>query len=307
MNIIATIIPVFIVIFIGYAARSKELFSEQFLSQANQMVYYLAVPVMVFHSIAGSGLQNRVDPKILFACIAALAAAAFAGWVIQKGFALSDGTRASFIQCGFHGNLGYIAFAISYYYAGDQGLAKTAILSGFVMIIHNIMAIILLQYSGSRTKGSHTASVGDMIRTVGLNPVILSALAGILYSLTDLPIPVILGRTFDILKSMALPLALLIIGGSISLKKIRPYLWAVLASSLVKLILMPLIGYGLFVLLDLRGDFFVPGIIVLAAPSATLTVVLAKQLKGDPELGAAAVSFSTLACGATYMFWLAVA
>jgi predicted permease len=53
------------------------------------------------------------------------------------------------------------------------------------------------------------------------NPIILSALAGILVSLTALPVPLVLGRSLDILSDLALPLALLIIGASLSFDMVQ--------------------------------------------------------------------------------------
>ena len=47
-------------------------------------------------------------------------------------------------------------------------------------------------------------------------------------------------------------------------------------------------------------------LIILAAPSATMTYVMAKEIGGDPDLGGAAISFSTLLSALTYTFWLGI-
>ena len=48
MEIITTIVPVFIVIFIGFGARHRGFLSTEFTNQANRLVYYFAIPAMVF-------------------------------------------------------------------------------------------------------------------------------------------------------------------------------------------------------------------------------------------------------------------
>lgn len=53
-------------------------------------------------------------------------------------------------------------------------------------------------------------------------------------------------------------------------------------------------------------EFFIPGLIILAAPWATLVYVMAEQIGGDSDLAVAAISISTLVSGLTYGLWLSV-
>jgi predicted permease len=48
----------------------------------------------------------------------------------------------------------------------------------------------------------------------------------------------------------------------------------------------------------------VPGLILLATPSATLTFVMAQEMGGEVDLAVAAVSFSTIMSAFTYALWL---
>ena len=48
-------------------------------------------------------------------------------------------------------------------------------------------------------------------------------------------------------------------------------------------------------------------IILLASPSATISYVMAKEMKGDPDLAVIAISMCTLLSALTYTFWLNVA
>jgi len=70
---------------------------------------------------------------------------------------------------------------------------------------------------------------------------------------------------------------------------------------------MPGLGYIAFVALGYPPGEYLPGLILLASPSATISYVMAKEMKGDPDFAVIAISFSTLLSALTFTFWLNVA
>ena len=127
-----------------------------------------------------------------------------------------------------------------------------------------------------------------------------------LVSITGIPVPLVLGRCLDILSDLALPLALLIIGASLSFEMVQSRLMTILSTGVMKLILLPGIGYLLYRICGVAVDAYLPGIILLASPTATVTYVMAKEMKGDSELAVATISVSTLLSAITFSLWLNV-
>ncbi|MBN2126173.1 MAG: AEC family transporter [Deltaproteobacteria bacterium] len=136
------------------------------------------------------------------------------------------------------------------------------------------------------------------------NPVVFSSLLGILFSVSGIPIPEIMDRSLKILGGMALPLALLIIGASLSFSLIRSYLRLALGAGLFKLLVLPGVGLLIYRLLGFPVATFLPGLILLASPTATITFVMAAEMKGSTELATAAVSLNTLLSAAAFILWL---
>ncbi len=101
-------------------------------------------------------------------------------------------------------------------------------------------------------------------------------------------------------------MALLIIGAGLSFKKIQPRFFSVLMATGIKTGVLPLMGVVMFRVFDVPPGDYIPGMIVLAAPVATLTYILATQMEGDPDFAVAAISVSTLVSAATYTLWLGV-
>ena len=170
------------------------------------------------------------------------------------------------------------------------------------MILQNFLAVIALQVNSNR--GVESGNISKVILAILGNPVIVSAMGGILFSIIAIPIPLIINRCLDILSSLALPMALLLIGGSLSFERMRSRIASILSSGMLKLILLPALGVTLYRLLNLTLQDYLPGLIILASPTATVTFVMAKEMNGDAEFAVAAISASTILSAVTFSDWL---
>jgi hypothetical protein len=304
MNIVATIIPIFVIIILGWLARVYGFIQAEFIAPANRLVFYLAIPAMVFRSVSKASLNSQFDGKVVALALLSVCIVFGIAWILARRGALSRSQRGTFIQNSFHGNMGYIGLAVSFYYLGRPGFVKASILVGFLMILQNLLAVIALQVNAPHKSTSKNRWM-PVLKIAG-NPIILSALAGILVSSTALPVPLVLGRCLDILSDLALPLALLIIGASLSFDMVQSKLKAVLACGLLKLILLPATGFILYRLFNVMPEAYLPGIILLASPTATVTYVMAREMQGDSEFAVAAISLNTLLSAVTYTIWLSI-
>jgi len=305
MNIINTIIPIFVLIVLGWLAGRRGFLPASFLGPANRLVFYLAIPAMIFRVLSKTDFHAEFDVQVVAGTVLALIIVFAVAWGVGARLHLKKGQRGSFIHTTFHGNLGYIGFAVVYYFLGAQGLARASIIASFVILVQNFLAVLVLQVYSSDVR-SHFQNLRTIILNIIANPVIISAVAGMLFSIFTIPVPLVIGRSLDILSSLALPLALLIIGGSISFSFMRSKMAFILMACTLKLIALPTIGLITFKLMNLAAGDYLPGIILLATPTATVTFVMANEMKGDPDFANAAISLSTILSAGTFIFWLAV-
>jgi len=305
MEILNTIVPIFAVILLGWLARRRGFLQPEFLGPANHLVYHLAIPAMIFRAVSGTTLAQRFDVRVLGITLGAATIGFAAAWLGSRLLQVQPRRRGTFIQNSFHGNLGYVGLAVAYYYLGQEGLAAAGIIAGFLIILQNLLSVTVLQLYAPRS-----ASVSDRRRiflSVAGNPIILATILAILTLLLEIPVPAVLGRSLDILGGMALPMALLIIGASLSFELIRKNRAQVLATGLVKLGLLPALGYAAFRITGTSVSSYLPAMILLASPTATVTYVMAREMQGDAEFAVAAISASTLLSAVTFVFWLQMA
>ena len=178
------------------------------------------------------------------ATLSPLLVISLAGLVLVRVTKLRRRQLGTFLQCSFHGNLGYIGLAVAYYFLGDDGFTRASILAGFVILLQNFLSVVAL--SRFNTKPQQKPSMSALLRRILLNPVIISAVAGMTVSLLNLKLPLILDRSLNILSGMALPLALLVIGTSVSFVQMRQQLRVTTLISILKLMFLPAVGLTFF-------------------------------------------------------------
>lgn len=304
MQIISTIVPIFIIIFLGIIARRIGFITQTFLEHANRIVYYIAIPAMIFSSISKATLKTQMNLTVILICFTSLICVTLLAWGLSIGLKVNQGTAGSFIQSSFHCNLGYVGLAVVFYYLGEPGFVKAAIVAGFIMILQNALAVFILQYYNS--SGARGVNPIATLKKTMTNPVILSAMAGIGFSLLSLKMPIIIDRSLIILKGMALPLALIIIGASLSFEKLKPRFFNALIASGLKIMVLPAIGFALFSIFDVTPTDSLPGLILLSSPTATIVYIMGNQIGGDPDFAAATISISTILSSLTYGLWLSI-
>ncbi|MFO8033468.1 MAG: AEC family transporter [Desulfohalobiaceae bacterium] len=304
MQIINTILPIFVVILTGMLLRQRAFLPQEILGPLNRLVFYLAIPAMVFQKVASASWQEHFQPAVLAGVLLPVGLVFLLVLALARLLRMPAQEKGTFVQCTYHGNLGYIGLAVCFYALGDEGLIQASFLAGFLMLLQNFLSVLVLGLGSTQKQGSKGS--GYILSQVLLNPVIISALAGLGFAVAGLGLPVLVDRSLEIISGMALPLALLVIGASLSFGLMREHLFTVLGAGVVKLLLLPALGLLACAVLGLEISEFAPGLLLLAAPPATVTVVMSAQMKGSPNLASAAVALNTLASALGYALWLSL-
>jgi predicted permease len=298
VNIITIVLPVFTVIGLGYFLRRVRLIDGDFLFQTNRLVYFVALPLLLFYKIGTADFFANFNGALVVGSAAAIAIGFFLsyGYAVLRGY--PPAARGVFSQGSFRGNLAYVGLAIVLNAYGENAFTRAGILMGFLVPVLNFFAILALllphRDSGERRGGSFWA------RQVALNPLIIASFAGIFWSYFGLPLPVVLDRSLRIATGMTLPLALIAIGGSFSLEKLRGDLVRAAFATGIKIVWLPLITGFLLHALGVGGLDLGIGVLMAGTPAATATYIMAHQMKGDAELAGSIVMMSTLLSAVTY-------
>jgi len=300
VDILKIVLPVFLVVGLGYGVKRSSLVDGNFLFQLNRLVYYLALPLLLFYKIATSDFQQSFNVAQVFG----LGLTTLLIFILSYSYAAlrkyPADVRGTFAQCSFRGNLAYIGLAIVFNAYGEEGLASAGILLGCIVPLLNFFAIIalLMPHRDNRFKPSF------FVQQIAFNPLIIASFIGIIWSFLDVPIPEILDRALHIITGMALPLALISIGASFSIKKLRGDLTTAFLATAFKLVATPLLAAVLFSLLGVGGRDLAVGVLFAGTPTATAAYIFTQQMRGDSELSGAIIMLTTLLSAFTYTIGL---
>jgi malonate transporter and related proteins len=124
------------------------------------------------------------------------------------------------------------------------------------------------------------------------------------WAIAGLPIPAALAAYLNIFAGALTPCALFAIGLGLSVEGIASNLKASVALAVVKLVIMPLIVFGLCLVSGLSPLYTIAAVVCAAVPTAKTVYLLAGAYKVEEPLVAATVSITTLLSVATLLAWL---
>lgn len=298
MHIIDSLAPVFLLIALGAFLVKINFLKSEMLKGMNDLAYWIGLPSFIFYRLATVSLQGADLGALLIVFFTGTAVAVGAGAIVVRLLRIPATSRGTFIQASFRGNLAFIGLpAVIFAFTGIPGhdVSRTQELAVLalapIMVTYNVVAVLVLY--GSRA-ASGSKLILKTMRQLITNPLIIASIGGILVALMAWPFPLFLHRSLEALSRIALPLALLCIGGTLLLVPAKGSLGPAFTASLLKVGVAPLAGFGAGVLLGIAPGVMLVAVIYLACPTAAASYVLARQLGGDEALAASAVVVSTL-------------
>lgn len=281
--------PIFLVLALGWWLRRIGMLDDGFVATASRLVFTVALPALLFISIAGTRLAQAANLRlILFGVAATLLSYLALQWLAQRVVSPAA-DRAVVVIGGFRSNMAIVGLAYYINAYGPQGLASASIYVGVVSIVFNILSVTALSTS-SGTRPSRRR----MLREIAGNPIIIGIVAALPVSWLALQPPGWMLRSGEYFAHLALPLALLCTGASLDFARLRGELGSTVLASFAKLIGVPL----LFVLGGLAAGFRGPdlGLLLLmsSAPSAAASYVMVRAMGGNATLAANVIAITTL-------------
>jgi len=248
----------------------------------------------LFLGIVHADLRTAMQPKVLgYFTLATLVCFGLAwGWAIWR---CPREDRGIYTQGAFRGNNAVIGLALAASMYGDYGISLGAVLAGLVILLYNTLSTIVLAVYSPVIK----SDPWSVCKSVVKNPLIISVLAAIPFAVFKITLPGWLQASGEYLASMTLPLALICIGGTLSLASLRKSGNLALSASLVKMISLPLVATLGAWLLGFRGPELGTLFLYFASPTAAASYVMARAANGNHELAASIIVITTLMAAIT--------
>ena len=177
--------------------------------------------------------------------------------------------------------------------------AKAAAPTALIFCCDSIFLFSIVPLLIALTDRQHPSllhTLGVVARQIVLNPLIMSACAGALAAAIHLHLPVAIDNTLLFLTNAAAPVALFVLGVTVALRPFGRVPWEVPGVIAVKLLIHPLVVFGLMLL---AGPFAQPwaatAVLMASLPPALNVFVIARQNDSWIEPASVAVLIGTFA------------
>jgi predicted permease len=306
LTVFAALVPVFLLIVLGYALRRLLLKQNIEWVGLEQLVYYVLFPALLIDTLARANLASvpiaGVGGALLLSVILMSALCLALRPLLARAIGLDGPAFTSLFQGATRWQT-FVALSVAGNLWGDLGITLASVAMVAMIPLLNILAVWVLAHYASPQRMAWPA----LLLTIARNPLIWACVIGLAINLAGLPVPRPAHEFLDALGRCSLAMGLLIVGAGLQLEGLhRPGMAAAL-TVVLKLAVMPLIAMGLGIALGLSGTNLAVVVCCASVPSASNGYILARQMGGDAPLLAQILTIQTTLAVLTMPIFIALA
>ncbi len=303
------ILPIFLLILIGYYAGRKFELDLVTLSRLN---FYIFVPSFTFTNLYSADLDVGALKAFVLAAIL-LVINLLISWLIAKPLGLEKSRMKAFQNSvAFYnsGNIGIPLIALvfssgSFLVGGKTPWLETAMaVQIMVLVVQNATTNTIAYYNAWSAKVTWQRAFFKVISMPTIYGVILAfAFRNLSYNIEATPV----WTTLKYISNGLVPIALVTLGVQLSKSKLSGRLPEAYLAVLLRLIGGPLIAFGLLKLAGMGGVVAQTLMISSGVPTAVNTALIAADADNHPDYAAQVVLMSTILCSITLILTIYVA
>jgi hypothetical protein len=278
---------------VGASARAVGVLTSGRRDALTAVAFYIALPALVFQSTVTQSIAEVLVWRLLVGVTIVLLIVAALGWLVHRRRA-NPARRGVAVVQSYHCNMGFLGVPFVAATFGGVTAGKASVVLGIGSLVQVTLTVLLL----TRITSAEADPVEELAG-VARNPVLIALTLGLAGAAVGVSLPALATDTLGLVGSLALPIALLAVGASLTADGGLVDPPTVGAVAAVKLLVMPLVALGAFLALGAVPTTLRAGVLMLAMPTAVSTYIYASELGGDRDLASATVVATTVAAVVT--------
>jgi len=288
--VINQMVQLFMILGLGYFLNKINLFDADLNQKLNKLLLYVTTPAMVLASVS-SVKQSSNDEEVIFVLFVAIVVFALLpliSYVIVRMMNIPIHQRGLYMFMTVFSNIGFMGFPVMKAIFGNEAVFYTAIFNMVFNFLVFTLGVVLINYG---TTNQVKLSAKNL-----LSPGIISSLVAIIVYFLKIPIPTVLGSTFDMVGNITTPIAMMLIGSTLANINIKEVFteFRIYPYTIIKQLLIPIIAYPILKYFIASPLVLGVALINLAMPVGNSAVLFANEYDGDVELSAKSVFITTL-------------
>ena len=303
--LINVVIPVFGIILTGYLAGRFEVLGPESAAALNRFVYYFAIPAALFIFTARAPIDRTFNWSFISAFVGGSVLTLLIALIVGRFWFRHDTATLGIagITAVFGQMLG-IGLPLLLTVYGPDG-ALPSIVAALIYTFLFLTTIIAVLEAARAKEPSPLRMVTQLAGTLVRNPVVVSPLLGILYSMTALPLPKAASNYLDLMAAAVGPAALFAVGLSLVGRNLTHNAGEVIWLSALKTVVNPILTFVLVTYVFVMDPFWSQAAVILSAmPVGTNPYVVAQQYNVHIETVSPTIVVSTTMSVFTIFFAL---
>lgn len=299
--ILLGVLPVFAMIALGWGLKASRFIPEASWPPIERLTYFVFYPGFLMPAVWRADFGSLSAGPLGVATVGAIIIVSLAVLAARPLLRISDPSYTSVFQGSLRWNT-FVFLPLAALVFGPEGAGLGAMIMGALIPAINVICVLVMSKWGDGQGGGWRTA----LRGLSQNPVLWGCAVGALFNVLHVPkVPVVMS-TIDLLSTAALTMGLVVAGAGLSFGYVHSRRWLIASVSAVKLLVLPVLMWGLCRLAG--GDETAQGVALLvgSAPGAAASYVLARQMGGDAPLMAGIVAFTTAASLVTIPLLLVV-
>ena len=317
------VLPILLLILLGYGLKRKGFLTGDFLKVGNKLVFKICLPAMLFINVYDIDSFASIRWDVVIYCVAAILGIFILGLGTTLIGTKVPERKGVLLQCTFRSNFAIIGLPLAGALGGEEAMAIAAVASAFTIPLFNILGVVALSVF-VRNTDSEKHRVRNILLDIVKNPLIIGVMLGLLcLALRGLQTRLFgdvvfalkgqmkfLYTALNSLKSIASPLALVVLGGQFEFSAVKGLLKEIVTGTVWRIILAPILGIGSALLLSRYTNLLtcgpneIPAMIALfGSPVAVSSAIMAGEMKNDEQLATQLVVWTSL-CSIVTIFLL---
>jgi predicted permease len=250
------------------------------------VIFYLFSPCLVFQLLASSELERSAVLQIVgFAVVSSLLVGIIT-FIVARLMKFDRNTIVAVLLGTVFVNAGNYGLSLNGFTYGEEALAYASI----YFVCSGTLTYTLGVAIASMGKASLKQSLINLLKF----PTLYAVLVGILFNNTGWQLPISIERAVSTLADGAIPAMLVVVGIQLGNAKLEGRLSTLGVATVIRMLIAPLIAYGLSFLFMLEGPALQAGITQASMPTAVMTIVLATEFDVRPAFVSTVVAITTI-------------
>ncbi|KGQ20870.1 AEC family transporter [Thermus filiformis] len=273
-----TVAPVGLIVALGFLLGRRQALD---LTPLSRLTLYLLVPALIFDSMRRSTLSAEAALGLVLGFALTYALLFLAALLLARALGLEPPLWKTLLAGALFPNSGNMGLSLTFFALGAEGLERA--------VVYFIASSVLM--FGLGPAFLRGGGVGESLLFTLRLPLFWALAGGLL--LRGVPFPFRLDEGVHLLGQAAIPVLLTTLGLQLAQTRVVVGGFEVL-SSLLRLVLAPLLAHGVGLLLGLGSLEHKVLVLQSAMPTAVNAFLMSREFGGDPARAARSVVASTL-------------